>query len=375
MLTALAAIAACAGKTGVKPNGRNPPTEVSSLTLVGQYSIPPLTRYPPSLGPYFGGISGLTAGLAPDEVYGITDAHLGGRVYRFGIRGLPNAMKVATLQLIPLQHAPADQEPDPEAIVRKADGSFIVASEGTGREPRRPPTIMEFGPWGEFVRSLPIPDRYIPEVTGPLTRGARGNAGFESLAITHQGDHLFAATETALVQDGEPANFDSGTRARIVKYERHNGGFAPGHEYVYDVDPLESPAFKPAFFINGLVELLALDSRTLLALERGYIENAERPGSGANRIRIYRVSLADATDISEIDSIKGRPDIVAAKKTLILDLAKTAGLSQDLYPALDNFEGMAFGPTLPDGRRTLVIVSDDNFNTSQRTWFLAFAIQ
>jgi hypothetical protein len=26
-----------------------------------------------------------------------------------------------------------------------------------------------------------------------------------------------------------------------------------------------------------------------------------------------------------------------------------------------NIEGMTFGPTLPDGRRSLVIVSDDNF--------------
>ena len=374
-IAALAAITACAPKIGVRPNGYNPPTDVSSLTLVGQFSIPPLTRYPSSLGPYFGGISGLTAGLQRDEVFGVSDAHLGGRIYRFAIRDLPNAMRVATLQLIPLQRAPDDLEPDPEAIVRKADGSFIVASEGTGREPRRPPTIAEFGPWGEFIRSIPIPNRYIPDATGPLTHGARGNAGFESLTLTRQGDHMFAATETALVQDGDPANFDSGTRARIVKYERHDSGFAPGREFVYDVDPLEAPPFKPAFFINGLVELLALDVRTLLALERGYIEDSGRPGTGVNRIRIYRVSLDDATDVSAIDSIKGRADIVGVKKTLLLDLAKTPGLSQDLYPALDNFEGMTFGPTLPDGRRTLVIVSDDNFNTSQRTWFLAFAIQ
>lgn len=371
----MAAIAACAPKEGVRPDGLNPPSQVSSLTLIGQYSIPPLTRYPPSFGPYFGGISGLTAGLLPDEVFGITDAHLGGRLYRFAIRGLPDAMKVATLQLIPLQRSPEDQEPDPEALVRQSDGSFIVASEGTGREPRRPPTIVQFGPWGEFIRRLPIPERYVPEERGPLTRGARGNAGFESLALSRHGDHLFAATETALVQDGDSANFDAGARARIVRYERHDHAFGPRAEFAYEIDRLEAPAFKPGIFINGLVELLALDTDTLLALERGYIEDSARPGSGVNRIRIYRVSLDDASDISQVDSMRGRTDIVAVKKTLLLDLGTVAGLSADLSPALDNFEGMAFGPRLPDGRRTLLIVSDDNFNTSQRTWFLAFAIQ
>ena len=41
---------------------------------------------------------------------------------------------------------------------------------------------------------------------------------------------------------------------------------------------------------------------------------------------------------------------------------------------LDNVEGMTFGPPLADGRRTLVLVSDDNFNSShQKSQFLAFA--
>jgi hypothetical protein len=369
------ALAACAPKNGIKPNGLDPPSDVTRLTLIGQYSIPPLTRYPPSFGPYFGGISGLASGLAADELFGVSDAQLGGRVYRFAIRGLPDAMRVATLQLIPLQREPNDREPDPEAITRKTDGSFIVASEGTGREPRRPPAITEYGPLGDFLRRIPVPDRYVPEVTGPLTRGARGNAGFESLTLTRHGDHLFAGTETALVQDGEPANFETGTRARILTYERHDSGFAPGKEFAYEIDRLEAPAFKPAFFINGLVELLAIDITTLLALERGYIEDSSHPGSGTNRIRIYKVSLDNATDISKVDSLNGRTDIVPVKKTLVLDLSKTSGLSTDLSPSLDNFEGMAFGPPLADGRRTIVIVSDDNFHTAQRTWFLAFAIE
>ena len=363
-------------KAGVRPNGAGAPDrdDVTTLTLVGQFSIPPLTRYPPGTGPVFGGISGLTAGTSPSEIFGLSDAHMGGRIYRFSLTGLPDAFKVSTIQLIPLELGPT-AEPDPEAIVRLRDGSFLVASEGTGREPRRAPSIVQHGRSGDFMRRIAVRDRYVPEATGPLTRGARGNAGFESLTMTADGDHFFAATETALVQDGEPANFDTGTRARVLEYERRGRTFEPGAEFAYEIDRLDAPAFKPGFFISGLVELLALDRMTLLAVERGYIEDAGHPGNGINRIRIYKVSLDEATDISAIDSLKNRPGIVPAAKTLVLDLSRTPGLSPELEPSLDNFEGMAFGPRLADGRRTVVIVSDDNFNVSQRTWFLVFAIQ
>ena len=40
---------------------------------------------------------------------------------------------------------------------------------------------------------------------------------------------------------------------------------------------------------------------------------------------------------------------------------------------LDNVEGMTFGPRLRDGRRTLLLVSDNNFAATQFTQFLLFA--
>ncbi|MDX2939877.1 esterase-like activity of phytase family protein [Streptomyces ipomoeae] len=40
---------------------------------------------------------------------------------------------------------------------------------------------------------------------------------------------------------------------------------------------------------------------------------------------------------------------------------------------VDNVEGITLGPRLPDGRRTVLLVSDDNFSAVQTTQFLAFA--
>jgi len=54
------------------------------------------------------------------------------------------------------------------------------------------------------------------------------------------------------------------------------------------------------------------------------------------------------------------------QKTLLLDL-------DELGLTLDNVEGMTFGPNLPDGSRSLVLVSDNNFDPAAFTQFLAFS--
>jgi hypothetical protein len=347
----------------------------AAVTLTGQFSIPSGQRFPEIAGLAFGGISALIANPgARNELFGVSDAQRDGRIYRLAIQRTGSPFTVSAIDIIFLEAPPGDPHPnDFEGLVILPDGRFLVSSEGSGREPRRPPAIAVYGSHGEFVDTLPVRDRYVPEVTGSLTKGARGNAGFESLALAPDGS-LFTAVETALVQDGDPANFDRGTRTRVLEYKRRRGGFEPAREFVYELDALPRPGFAPGFYINGLVELLVVDSTTLLALERGYVEALDDPSTGMSHIRVYRISFTGATDVSPLDSLKDRSDIVPVRKTLLLDLSNTAGLDRDLAPSLDNFEGMAFGPRLPDGRPTLILVSDDNFSPRQRTWFLEFAI-
>jgi len=57
-------------------------------------------------------------------------------------------------------------------------------------------------------------------------------------------------------------------------------------------------------------------------------------------------------------------DLSPASKTLIADLGDTVG----------NGEGLCFGPMLPDGRRSLVLVSDNNFKPGEPTHFVAYAV-
>ena len=61
------------------------------------------------------------------------------------------------------------------------------------------------------------------------------------------------------------------------------------------------------------------------------------------------------------------------KKRLLLDLTELT--NEDGSPLwLENIEAISFGPTLPTGNRTLVLVADNNFQNSQQTQFLAFEV-
>jgi 3-phytase/alkaline phosphatase D len=350
------------------------PPDLTTLTLVGQYSIPSGTLFPPEIGLAVGGISGLSLTRDGTELLGISDAQQGGRVYRFRVEFVSGALRVTPVELMGLETPSNLPRPDHESIVLLPDRNVIVSSEGTGRDPRLPPALGEYGPQGQFIRVLPLRDRYVPEPTGPQTRGARSNAGFESVTISPDGERLFAGTEMALVQDGEPATFETGSPSRILEYKANHDSYEPAREFVYVVEHLDKPEFEPATFVNGLVDLLALSRTTMLALERGYMAESGDNGRSLLRIRLYKITLKGASDVSKLDSLKGHSEVVPVKKTMLLDLSTVQELGPELTH-LDNFEGMTFGPRLPDGRRSLILASDDNFNPGQRTWFLLFAIQ
>ena len=133
-------------------------------------------------------------------------------------------------------------------------------------------------------------------------------------------------------------------------------------EFVYVTEPIaDAPIPAGTFATNGLVELLSISDSRLLALERSF-----SVGVG-NAISIYEVSTDGASDVRDVESLDGFA-FEPVSKELILDLG-------DLGITLDNVEGITFGPNLPDGRRTLILVSDNNFNAAgQFTQFLAFAV-
>ena len=61
-----------------------------------------------------------------------------------------------------------------------------------------------------------------------------------------------------------------------------------------------------------------------------------------------------------------------ASKRLLLSIGDLLWNGRRVVP--DNLEAQCLGPALPDGRRLLLLLSDDNFNPLQVTQLLAFAV-
>jgi 3-phytase/alkaline phosphatase D len=210
---------------------------------------------------------------------------------------------------------------------------------------------------GTYVRELSTPAIYTP--TANASSGIRTNLAFESLSFSSDGLTIYTATENALFQDGAAAGLANGSWVRFQHYNLASG--AALGQYAYEVDPVvAAPIPAASFATNGLVEILALDATRFLSVERSFSN-----GIG-NAIRLYLTDLAGASDVSGIASL-GAGGFAAMSKSLVLDL-------DDLGIVLDNIEGISWGPTLANGNRSLVLVSDNNFSPGQFTQFLAFEV-
>lgn len=258
---------------------------------------------------------------------------------------------------------------DPEALRYEAGSATLYwANEGSDIDGSlQAPWVRQMDAEGNFLREMVNDDqgedKYAP--TGSEgTTGIRNNKSFESLTFSRDGRHIYTATEEALKQDGSNATLTDATPTRILAYEIARG--TPVAEYVLVADPVVEPSDPPGQFTTaGLVELLAYSDTEFLALERSFSVGGFGNGHTA---KLYSIDIADATNVIGFESLEGET-WQPARKRLLLDL-------KDLGITLDNLEGMTFGPMLPDGRRSLILVSDNNFNAStQFTQFLAFAVE
>lgn len=254
---------------------------------------------------------------------------------------------------------------DPEGFALGREGFFFMSSEGNiFADPIIDPFIRRYNHNGRVTAILPVPDKYIPN---GVDKGVRQNLSFESLNSTPDGRQLVTAGEGALFQDGPASTFDNGSLARILVYDLRQR--TPINEYVYQVAPWAEPS--AIFGVNGIVEVLPIDDvGTMLVMERSFSVGGVLGGGTGNVVVINEVSTQGATDVLGIDALyQGGSPIaftpVSQRRVFAFD---------DLGIPIDNIEGMTFGPSLPDGRQTLVIVSDNNFSSGQFTQFIVLAL-
>jgi hypothetical protein len=122
--------------------------------------------------------------------------------------------------------------------------------------------------------------------------------------------------------------------------------------------------------VNGIVEVLPIDNvGTSLVMERSFSVGGTLGGGTGNVVVINEISTTGATDVLEIDALYdgGSPiplTPVSQREVFAFD---------SLGIPIDNIEGLTFGPPMPDGRQTLIVVSDNNFNPGQFTQFIVLA--
>ncbi|MGW0758353.1 esterase-like activity of phytase family protein [Streptomyces sp. NPDC002814] len=242
---------------------------------------------------------------------------------------------------------------DPEAIRWTPDGnSLLWTSEGASSS-GQPAFVREATTSGGYERELPLPKAYAPvrSASGTLTAGVRNNQALEGLALSPDGSRVVTVTENALVQDGPAAGLTTKSPSRLLVADRATG--KPRAEHVYEVDPISDAPTAPLpppvgtySADRGITEILAINETDYLTVERSF-------ASGVGfAIRLYWTSTIGATNVNGEDALSG--DEKPMRKKLLYDFT-TSGTDAD------NVEGITWGPRLPDGSRSLVLVADDNF--------------
>ncbi|NTJ64528.1 esterase-like activity of phytase family protein [Agrobacterium rhizogenes] len=331
-----------------------------SLSYLGNYEIP--TGFMEN-GVEVGGLSGIDFDPSTGRYIAISDDRsekAPARFYDLDIDVDASGLKGVTV----IDHVTLKDKDGQPFAVKKVDGESIRlgkdgiywTSEGDGKA-LLPSFVRVASRDGSFLREFSLPDGFAP--TADKSTGIRDNLAFEGLAFLAGGDVL-VGTESALYQDGPITTLTNGALARLIRYDAATG--AQKAQYVYPVSPVpQAPSIAGGWNDFGLSEIMALDDRHLLSIERGFAQ-----GIG-NSVAINMFDLDGVTDVANIPSLaKTDQRIVPVRKTQIMDL-RALGL------APDNIEGITFGKA-KDGTDLLILVADNNFNPTQKTQFFAFKV-
>lgn len=254
---------------------------------------------------------------------------------------------------------------DPEELrVDPLGCRYWWAQEGdrpkSSSDPLIQPTIQFAGRTGQYRGQLPLPRNY------ESTRGdwgLRRNKAVEAITFGDGSRTLTSAVEGPLFQDGPEPDLEHGALVRVTRQNREGGVLG---QFAYPLEKIftESDPTSPWGPDTGVPAILSFpgDPSRYLVLERTWVAGA------GFKIRIYDATTRGATEVQNMDSLAGQK-VVPMRKKLVVDF-HDLGLS-----TVDNTEGMTWGPALPNGERTLLLVSDDNFAADEVTQIVALGIR
>ncbi|SEA10230.1 esterase-like activity of phytase family protein [Psychroflexus halocasei] len=302
--------------------------------------------------PDFGGISSIEY-LRDDSYIMVCDAPSNPRIYKAEIK--INQDQISSFEIlekieieIPEEHQ--DKAFDLESMrYDQVNNVYYIGSEGRISEDKE-----------GFIMVLDA-DFKIENIYNSLNHftieNSRNNGLFEGLStdLSHEG--FWFVNELPLKSDGrEPGLFNSYSPIRMNYFDLEKEKITK--QFAVDLGRISKIPFLP-FKVNGVTDILQLNENQFLFLERAYSAGHANKG---NNVRIFMIDISQATDVLDIESLKTyKKEIQLVDKKLIFDFKSVKNKLTDKI--IDNIEGITFGPKLPNGQQSLLLMSDDNFSS------------
>jgi hypothetical protein len=266
---------------------------------------------------------------------------------------------------------------DPEGLVIRANGNFLVADEYG-------PSLYEFNPNGQLLKSYETPANLMPKdaagatnyVDGrpTITTGRQDNRGFEGLTLSNDGTKAYAILQDPLVNEGSGGDGRRGRFVRMVEFDLATGTskqFAYQLESIADINMRTNTAFTATNQGRsiGVSAIYTLPNGKLMVVERdnrGLGVDAAASALQSGTKRVYVIDIAGATDISGVTLTNGvlpAGAVAVTKDTApFLDILAAVGNQATIA---EKIEGISFGDRLADGGVNLLLITDNDFSVTQ----------
>lgn len=318
-------------------------------------------------GTKIGGLSGID--FHDGNYYLVCDQPSNPRVYKAEIpllnRSIDTVLITEVIQLDKNEAFFKEHTPDLEGIRFDAEKQQLVISAEGSIQNGKDPSIFHISTEGDFLSSYEIPAYF--KASG--SQRPRNNGVFEGLTESFDKSAYWVAMELPLEKDGpKPKIFATNSPVRITKYDKDSQ--KAERQFAYKLDGISKLPIN-WFAVNGVTEILEYAADKFLILERAFSAGY---GSNGNTVKIFEVDATEATNILEIENLS-KSDYQYAKKRLVFNFKSAENFLTE--KTIDNIEGMTFGPDLPNGKKSLILVSDDNFSSfsDQITQFILLELE
>lgn len=293
---------------------------------------------------------------------------------------------------------------DMEGIALLPWGDFLISSEGDlNHRPRVQPQIFSVNPRGVIQKDYPLLEIYLSEKVGRQSKGLQNNLAFEGLASSPDSQSFLLAAEAPLLNE---------VKESFVRFQEYYvvepWVLKPRRTWKY---PLQ---LEPGDLQRGVSEVLYYSDNEIWVLERALVWGAKGLGFKCEIYQVFLQAPESHSLKSEVDEMKNLDSssdrliskspskkesqkylskknavhsendldhsnfgVTEAKDQQLLEKRKIFDFSEieSRVGAIENFEAMAWGPSDFEGNRSLILLSDDNFRSSQKTQFIIFSIK